>query len=238
MNKLTIEAFRKEDFKDSVGTMTVQFNPDKLSLSWGSVKMQGSKGGKDKKDKKMADGSHSEVKVTELPKGTVNFNLIFDDTLSTVGKPIHAQVEKLKDLCLHVDAEVHATNYIVLTWGTFIFKCQMTGLSVDYVLFMPDGTPLRADVKCTFQEFEDALSKAKREGKNSPDMTRVVTVKEGDTLPLLCFRHYGSSRHYLKVARVNGLASPSLLRPGQRIVFPPLVDDIEEYYAEERAEMS
>ena len=101
---------------------------------------------------------------------------------------------------------------------------------------MPDGTPLRAEIKCSFKEFEDGLTNSKKIGVRSPDMTRVVTIREGDTLPFLCYKYYGSNRHYLKVASVNGLASPSQLRPGQRIVFPPLVDDIEGYYAVETVE--
>lgn len=225
MDKLTIEAFTKKNFTGSVGKMTVQFNPEKLALSWGSPR------GKTKSySVKMASGTTKETKVIRLTSGMANFDLIFDDTLSKVGKSINESISRLKELCLAVNSEAHATNYIILTWGTFIFKCQLRALSVNYVLFMPDGTPLRAEVSCTFKGFQDALSLSKEEGLKSPDMTRVVTVKEGDTLPLLCYEHYNSNRHYLKVARVNGLASPSYLRPGQRIVFPPLVDEVEMYY--------
>lgn len=225
MDKLKIQAFRKKNFKDLVGEMNVQFNPEKVSMDWGDPLSKTKSYGV-----KIASGNNKDVKVVSLPSGMARFDLVFDNTLSNVGEPVHEKVTRLKELCLKVEAEVHATNYIILTWGTFIFKCQLRGLSVNYVLFMPDGTPLRAEVSCTFKGFQDALSRAKEEGLNSPDMTRVVTVKEGDTLPLLCYQHYNSNRHYLKVARINGLASPSYLRPGQRIVFPPLVDEMESYY--------
>lgn len=233
MDKLIIEAFRKENFKDSAGKMTVQFNPAKVSVSWGTSQKKRTFFRYNPELQKAVGGSYFSKKVNEFAPGTANFDLIFDNTLSTVGQPVQNQINQLSKLCLVPDSEVHGTNYLILTWGKFNFRCQMTGLTVDYVLFMPDGTPLRAEVKCTFTEFRDALTKARAIGYRSPDMTRVVTVREGDTLPLLCWRHYGSERYYLQVARANNLTSPSRLHPGQRITFPPLTDYPEDYYTDE-----
>jgi nucleoid-associated protein YgaU len=60
--------------------------------------------------------------------------------------------------------------------------------------------------------------------KSSPDLSHLVTVKAGDTLPLLCCNIYGSSVYYLEVARVNGLAHFRDLAPGMQLLFPPLQD--------------
>ncbi len=47
-------------------------------------------------------------------------------------------------------------------------------------------------------------------------------MRGGDKLPLMCFAVYGDARHYLDVARVNGLADFRALVPGQQLLFPPL----------------
>jgi nucleoid-associated protein YgaU len=56
----------------------------------------------------------------------------------------------------------------------------------------------------------------------SPDLTHVRVVEEGDTLPLMAKRIYGDSKYYLEVARVNRITSFRKLKTGQRIFFPPI----------------
>ena len=51
---------------------------------------------------------------------------------------------------------------------------------------------------------------------------RVRLVRAGDTLPLMCYRIYGSAGYYLEVAAVNGIDNFRKLEPGSRVVFPPL----------------
>jgi nucleoid-associated protein YgaU len=234
MTKLTIESYTDEKFQDKKGEIEVQYNPANYSINWGMG--AGVESGKGRQDdgtvQLLTGGKKKDVKKTDMGPPSVSFELVFDDSLYTDSKQttVSDRIQKLKELCVEVDPEVHGINYIVLSWGDFLFKCQLSSLQVKYELFLPDGTPLRAKVSCSFKNFQDALTDAISTDMKSPDMTRVVTVVEGDTLPLLCFRYYGSSRHYLKVAKVNGLPSASFLRPGQQIVFPPLVDDIQSYY--------
>ena len=60
--------------------------------------------------------------------------------------------------------------------------------------------------------------------KSSPDVTHVRTVREGDTLPLLCWEVYGSSTPYPRVAAFNRLGGFRDLVVGSQLVFPPLQD--------------
>ena len=68
-----------------------------------------------------------------------------------------------------------------------------------------------------------SLRKSRRPGFQSPDLTRARTVRHGDTLPLLVRQIYGSPDYYLAVARYNKLDDFRNLRPGQQLLFPPLV---------------
>jgi len=61
-----------------------------------------------------------------------------------------------------------------------------------------------------------------KENSQSPDLTHIRIVKEGDTLPLLCHQVYGDPKYYIAVAAVNGLNDFRNLKKGERIMFPPL----------------
>jgi nucleoid-associated protein YgaU len=98
----------------------------------------------------------------------------------------------------------------------------LESLNVSYTLFKADGTPLRAKLALKFLGFTSEARIAREENKSSPDLTHLVTVVAGDTLPALCHRIYGSSVYYLKVASVNELVDFRQLRPGQRLQFPRL----------------
>ena len=95
-------------------------------------------------------------------------------------------------------------------------------MSVQYTLFKPSGEPLRAKLTLSFVQYVSQKEESARADRKSPDLTRVVEVKAGDTLPLLCYRIYKDSSYYTQVARVNKLISFRGLKPGSRLVFPPL----------------
>ena len=63
---------------------------------------------------------------------------------------------------------------------------------------------------------------ALRANRSSPDLSHMVQVRDGDTLPLLCHRIYNDCGRYLEVAKENKLANFRSLRPGTWLRFPPL----------------
>jgi hypothetical protein len=121
-----------------------------------------------------------------------------------------------------LNGTTHSPNYLILGWAQLQFTCVLTNMRISYTLFRQDGTPLRAKVAASFQSFLSETQRAKAANKSSPDMTHLVTVTAGDTLPLLCFRIYGDSGYYMKVAAFNGLLNFRDLAPGTQLLFPPL----------------
>jgi nucleoid-associated protein YgaU len=99
---------------------------------------------------------------------------------------------------------------------------MLSELNVEYKLFRPNGSVLRAVAKAKFIEFIEKEELAAIQNNKSPDLTHIRMVQEGDTLPLMTYRIYGDSKYYLHVAKVNGLANFRKLSPGQQIYFPPL----------------
>ena len=89
-------------------------------------------------------------------------------------------------------------------------------------MFKPSGEPLRARVQLGFIGFMSKEEEALRANRSSPDMSHLIEVKAGDTLPTLCYRVYKDSSYYLEVARVNNMTDFRDIKPGSKLLFPPL----------------
>lgn len=180
-------------------------------------------------DKKKAQGQPSvDPRFSAVDAETVSFALLFDGT-GAVPLPtgaqrvdVKTQLDQLNSVVYKYDGTKHEPGRVRLLWGTLIFFGRMESLSTHYTLFKPSGDPLRAKVDLSFV---GAMSKSESSlvsNLSSPDLTHLVEVRQGDTLPLLCNRIYGDPGYYLDVARFNGLTDFRALAPGQRLRFPPL----------------
>jgi hypothetical protein len=224
LEKMLVIAYQKSNFSSEVGRFTVYINPESYShgykICWNDVQAQGSPGGS--------------PNFNKIPSDTLKFELVFDGTgviptklpgvLPFTGDGVAAQVDAFKKLVFSYNGNIHSPNFLKLSWGTLLFKCRLQSLDISYTLFKPDGTPLRARADATFVGYNDEVELALQAKKSSPDLTHVVTVKAGETLPLLCYRIYGSSDLYSQVARVNGLVDFRALSVGSQLVFPPLAE--------------
>ena len=136
--------------------------------------------------------------------------------------PVKDQIETLKDVVYTYDGTTHETPIVQLKWGSFLFYGRVESLKFDYTLFKPSGEPLRAKVTLTFIEYQSTEEISKEAEQSSPDLTHIVEVKAGDTLPLLCYQIYRDCSYYTDVARINNLTNFRNLKPGIKLQFPPL----------------
>ena len=132
------------------------------------------------------------------------------------------EIDKFKQVLFTYQGEQHKPNNLQILWGKLIFDCKLTSLNLHFKLFKPDGTPLRATATATFTGFDTDKLRVAAQGDNSPDLTHIRQVTEGDTLPLMTYKIYGDASYYLEVARVNNLTNFRNLKVGDRIKFPPL----------------
>ncbi len=168
---------------------------------------------------------HLKYQYTEAREMT--FDFLFDSTGIIDGKrknDIVAEISHMHDVLYTLNGETHEPPLIKLVWGEKLglFKGKLTSLNIQYKLFNSDGTPIRAIAKATFKESMSDEERAAKDGKESPDLTHIRTVKSGETLPLLCHQIYGDSKYYLEVARYNQLIHFRNMKPGTEIHFPPL----------------
>ena len=154
----------------------------------------------------------------------VNFDLVIDGTgvVSLLSPSVADQIKELKSIVYQYVGDKHEPRIVRLSWVKLSLFCRMETMTVQYTLFKPSGDPLRAKVKLSFVRFMSKEEEAHRAGRASPDLTHVVEVKAGDTLPLLCYRIYNDSSYYAAVAKINNVVSFRGLVPGSRLEFPPL----------------
>lgn len=159
----------------------------------------------------------------------ISFELIFDatgvipvPTGQSYANGVTDAINQFIGLVATLKGSIHSPNYLILGWAQLQFQCVLTNLKIDYTLFSPSGVPLRARMSVDFKSYTSEAMLSKGTPKSSPDLTHVVTVLSGDTLPALCYKIYGDSGYYSKVARYNGLSGFRQLKPGTELLFPPL----------------
>lgn len=133
-------------------------------------------------------------------------------------------LQRFQETVFNFDGKLHAQNYVKLTWGAknLTFKGVCTLFKVDYKLFNPDGSTLRAFIDITVKQNTDFKTKEMEAQKSSPDLTHIRTINAGDNLSLMVNEIYGNSSYYPQVAKANNLNSIYELQPGDKIFFPPI----------------
>ncbi len=217
LEKMKITAYEKPNYTGQYGQpYSVHLNPEDYSMDY-TIDFNRDTG---------IGSAGTSASFSKVSPEKVSFKFIFDATgvIPGASTDLMGELKKFKDLVYDYNGNIHSPNYLKLSWGAFLFKGRLTNLSIKYVLFKPDGTPIRAEVDTTFEEFADPATTAKEAGKSSPDLTHVRTVRAGDTLPLMCYQIYGDSAYYMEVAESNNLADFRNLKPGDQVYFPPLKD--------------
>lgn len=241
--KMKILAFPSSSFTDSAkvggGIFLVQANPETYSVNYNiqyeSAWRQSS--GSAAFDPAWQKNPPKELSFEFLFDGTnaipganplIDINLPGGSTLEEMADSIlnkgtvAAQIKHFEATVFNVQGKEHAPNYLIIQWGTLIFKCRLQNMTINYKLFSPEGLPLRATVNATFKEVVNQEESKRRMKKSSPDLTHVKTVREGDNLPLMAKQIYKDERYYLAVAQANNLIQFRNLSAGQRIFFPPI----------------
>lgn len=150
---------------------------------------------------------------------TMDLDFYLDCTGAIPGSPasVDAELELLSQTIYDYAGEIHKPKYLFVEYGSFSFRCMMTAFNTEYLLFDQNGNSLRAKVHLSLKSVKQST-----EQKSSPDMSHAFTIREGDSLPLLCKVVYGKMDYYLQVAEHNGLTNFRELEVGSTIELPPL----------------
>jgi LysM repeat protein len=148
---------------------------------------------------------------------TLAMDLLFDTYED--GVDVRALTKRIEDL-LKVDADLHAPPVLRVVWGSLSFTGVLARISKKFTMFHSDGTPARATLSVTFNEYKTQAEV--RKPSHSPDRTKVQVLAEGDSLWALAAEHYGDAGQWRPIARRNSIDNPRLLPVGREIEIPPL----------------
>jgi nucleoid-associated protein YgaU len=124
-----------------------------------------------------------------------------------------------------VQGELHRPPRCRLAWGRHDFngyQWVLEKLSQRFTLFLPDGTPVRATLGCSFKQWRSAEEEARETKKSSPDVAKTRIVRRGETLSSIAAEEYDDPALWRPIAELNGIHNPRRVAPGQVLAIPPL----------------
>jgi hypothetical protein len=174
----------------------------------------------------------SEAAIPGLDSPVIQFNrgdaanlsveLMLDSyTYGEVGDVRHLYLDKLRTFLL-VDGDLHAPPPCKVVWGSLEFVGLLESMSQRFVLFLDDGTPVRARVSLSFREYQPVEMQLAATPRASPDRRKIHTMKRDETLWQLAYEAYGDPENWRLIAEANGISNPRLCQPGRQLVIPAL----------------
>ena len=177
-------------------------------------------------DENFSSESHSALALPVNPAKVKLFECLFDMTNAMEDddekQPVHDLVDALEERLYDYNTEGHRPSFVKVEYGDITFYGQLKTLETEYTLFDPDGIPLRAELKVTLTGYCSQKEEKSRFSKRSPDVSRLVTLKEGQTLAALCYEIYGDPLLVGQVARFNNLNGYRNIPAGTEILLPML----------------
>jgi LysM repeat protein len=145
---------------------------------------------------------------------------LFLDTYEA-GGDVRDEVNKVANF-LKITSETHAPPVLTFTWASLSFTCVLARVSQRFTMFHPDGTPVRARLNVTFNEFIDAEREAKETNRQTADFSKVHVVTQGETLSGIAGRMYENPLVWRPIAIANEIDDPRSITVGQSLVIPSL----------------
>lgn len=221
LEPMKITGYTDEEFQTAFAgpPYTVMINPD--SIKW--------QRNVEYNEQQPPDSSSGSQKYKSTPSDKLNFDIVIDCTgiVDPKRTDLSAEIAALEKIVFTYNGNIHRPNFVKVQWGKdLIFKGVLTSLDTSYTLFKPDGSPLRAKLSISLSQYISPKTVEKLDKKGSPDITHLVTVVEGMTLPQLCFQVWNDDSYYIKVAQYNDLNKFRDLRGTEKLIFPPIIQPI------------
>ena len=213
------------------GQIEVSFNPTELSFS---------------KSAQMAEIAIPglDSPVLQFIRGgaeTLTVDLFFDTTDDGTAGPTAKSVTERTDLFYQLvkqDRDLHAPPRCRFSWGSpppnagahdknsevsyapFWFTCVVESVDRRFILFSPEGVPLRARLSVRMREYKTVEQMAA--ALNSADHTKARVFQGRERLDQLAAEEYDAPGEWRRIAEANGLEDPRRIPAGTVLKIPPL----------------
>jgi hypothetical protein len=150
---------------------------------------------------------------------TLEMELLFDTYEKLTD--VRAETQRLIAL-MEIDSNLHAPPILRVRWGSLHFRGVLTRAAQKFILFLPNGNPVRARVTVSFTEFIDPERESKQVNRQTADFSKVHIVKQGETISGIANLHYENPLLWRAIAIANGVDDPRALKPGDSFNIPSL----------------
>ena len=216
-SRLEIVSYRDTSGSSKRGDFKLQLNPILIQVSRETKN----------KDDKDAEGNATKSEATFQP-ATYTFKFTIDNSGAIGHLPMPADnitdcISKLEYMTVKPDNDTHKNPYVYMNWGTTFQEAyygQVKSLKYKYTLFDINGDPLRAEVDMAVEEINVVFNGSR--SFNSPDITRMPTIKDKDNIVKYSIDSYDDKRYYIRIAEINNLSSIRALKNGTKILLPPI----------------
>lgn len=138
---------------------------------------------------------------------------------------VENQLKDLNKLAYDYDGGIHKPMYVSLFWQSFKFLGHIKSMDVNHEVFNSEGECIAATVDFVFTIHIDNKTAAMKQNRNSPDMSHLQVMKDGDQIPLICNKIYDDPTYYIQIAQLNGLTNFREVANGKKLLFPPLINE-------------
>jgi len=213
----------KLEIGTSANTVECAFNPQSYTVSKTNIWNFKPTTGTDLPDGEFGGG---------LPRRT-NLSLLLDVSLLAPDQSVKDTCNKLLKM-METDGGGggggSAPPFVTFRWGSVdLPKSVPVSISIQYVLFHPNGEPIRATVDLELAQAEKASTASgsgTNQGQNPTTRAmsglRVHRVRDGDSLPSIAFDAYGDPTRWRPIAEANSIDNPLSLRRGSELPIPRL----------------
>lgn len=151
-----------------------------------------------------------------------------DRVINQAGDDVRTLTRKVTDL-MNIDSDTHAPPILIFTWGPSLgqptslsFTCVLTRANQRFIMFLADGTPVRARLQVSFSEYTNAEREAKEVNRQTADFSKVHVVGQGETLSSIAYQFYKNAQIWRPIAIANRMDDPRSLQIGQTLRIPSL----------------
>jgi nucleoid-associated protein YgaU len=157
----------------------------------------------------------------ELFLDTYEEHRVNDRVINQAHDDVRTMTNQITDL-MSIDPTTHAPPVLLFTWASLSFTCVLARATQRFIMFLPDGTPVRARLQVVFNEFRNVDTEAKEIKRETADYTKLYVVNQGETLAGIAAASYGDPALWRVIALVNDIDRPRPLAAGQSLTLPNL----------------
>lgn len=123
---------------------------------------------------------------------------------------------------MEINPTTHSPPVLIFTWASLAFRCVLSRMNQRFVMFLDNGTPVRAQLVVVFSEYSDLDLEAKEVKRETSDFTKRRIVHQGARIEAITAAEYGDPRLWRVVALRNHIENPRKLETGLELLLPNL----------------